>query len=100
MRLFRLKFQVFFFSRAFLREYYIKNLNFINKIKDGFLIIDPRIPESWKEYKIRYKYKNSIYIIKIKNNNMVKNVFSNNKEKMQKIKLQDNNKINEINLEI
>lgn len=70
------------------------------KIENGYLIINPRVPESWKEYKIRYKYKNSIYIIKIKNNSMAKNVFSNNNEKPPKIKLEDNNRINEIKLEV
>ena len=37
------------------------------KVNNGFLKIEPCIPNSWKEYSIRYKWKDSIYNIKIKN---------------------------------
>ena len=37
------------------------------KIKDGFLRIEPCISKKWKEYEIRYKYKTTLYNIKIKN---------------------------------
>ena len=69
-------------------------------IENGYIKLKPSIPNEWKEYKIRYRYKNSVYIIKIKNNNMVKNVFLNNDENVKKIKLEDNHKINEIEMEI
>ena len=39
------------------------------KIKNKILIIEPCIPKDWKEYQIKYRYKNSIYNIKIKNEN-------------------------------
>ena len=42
---------------------YILGLN----IQKNVLKIEPHIPESWKEYKIRYKYGNSIYNIKVTN---------------------------------
>lgn len=38
-------------------------------IKNGYLSINPCIPTTWKEYKIHYKYKNSIYNINVKNQN-------------------------------
>jgi len=39
------------------------------KIKQGILKIEPCISKEWKEYSIRYRYKNSIYNIKVKNEN-------------------------------
>ncbi len=39
------------------------------KIKNGILKIEPCISKEWKEYSIRYRYKNSIYNIKVKNEN-------------------------------
>ena len=39
------------------------------KIKNGYLSIEPCIPKDWKEYSIRYKWKNSVYNINIKNPN-------------------------------
>ena len=38
-------------------------------IEDGFLSINPCIPKDWKEYKIRYKYENTVYNILVKNPN-------------------------------
>ena len=38
-------------------------------IKNKVLRINPCIPKDWKEYSIRYRYKNSIYNIKVKNYN-------------------------------
>ena len=38
------------------------------KIKNGILRINPCISKSWKEYEIQYKYKTTLYNIKIKNN--------------------------------
>ncbi len=37
-------------------------------IKKGFLEINPCISKEWKEYEIQYKYKTTLYNIKIKNN--------------------------------
>ena len=38
------------------------------KIKKGFLRIEPCISKKWKEYEIQYKYKTTLYNIKVKNN--------------------------------
>ena len=38
------------------------------KIRNGFLEIKPCISKEWKEYEIQYKYKTTLYNIKIKNN--------------------------------
>ena len=38
-------------------------------LEKNILKIEPHIPESWKEYSIRYKYGNSIYNIKVVNKN-------------------------------
>ena len=37
------------------------------KIEEGYLKIEPCIPKDWKEYQIQYKWKESIYNIKILN---------------------------------
>ena len=37
------------------------------KIENGFLKIEPCIPNDWKEYFIKYKWKESIYNIKVQN---------------------------------
>ncbi len=37
------------------------------KIEKGYLKIEPCIPKEWKEYQIKYKWKDSIYNITIKN---------------------------------
>ena len=39
------------------------------KIENGYLKMNPCIPNEWKEYEIRYKYKTSVYDIKVKNPN-------------------------------
>lgn len=39
------------------------------KIQNGMLSIKPCIPKEWDEYKIRYKYKTSIYDLLVKNPN-------------------------------
>ncbi len=39
-------------------------------LEKNILKIEPHIPESWKEYSIKYKYGNSIYNIKVINNNL------------------------------
>lgn len=50
--------------------YYIAGIEYILglKISGNKLKLQPCIPKTWKEYKIRYKYKRSIYNIKIINN--------------------------------
>ena len=73
------------------------------KIEKGFLKIEPCISKSWKEYEINYKYKTTLYKIKVKNNksknNGVEKFIVNGEEiKEKKILLQDNCKI--FNIEI
>ena len=46
----------------------IENILGLN-IKNNALRIEPCIPKDWKEYIIKYRYKNSIYNIKVKNEN-------------------------------
>ena len=72
-------------------------------IKQGILEMNPCIPKDWEEYSIRYRFKNSIYNIKVKNPNGknmgVEKVFVNGKEiEDKKITLQDNEDINEIEI--
>lgn len=40
---------------------YILGLN----VENGYLKIEPHIPDNWKEYEIKYKYGNSLYNIKV-----------------------------------
>lgn len=37
------------------------------KVENGYIKIEPCIPKEWKEYQIQYKWKESIYNIKVKN---------------------------------
>jgi cellobiose phosphorylase len=37
------------------------------KIKNNFIEFAPCISKNWKEYEIKYKYKTSVYYIKVKN---------------------------------
>ena len=46
----------------------IENILGLN-IKNNVLKLEPCIPRDWKEYIIKYRYKNSIYNIKVKNEN-------------------------------
>ncbi len=63
------------------------------KIKNGYLSIEPCIPKDWKEYSIRYKWKNSVYNINIKNpnnkNSGVEKVVINGVVSENKIRLED-----------
>ena len=73
------------------------------KIKDNVIEMNPVIPSHWKEYEIQYKYKTSIYNIKVNNYNMknsgVNKVVLNGEEiKENKIHLIDNGKINNIEI--
>lgn len=51
--------------------YYKAGIEFILglKIKNGVMSIEPCIPKEWKEYNIKYKWKNSFYNIIVKNPN-------------------------------
>jgi len=61
------------------------------KIEKGILKIEPCIPNNWKEYSIKYKWKESIYNIKIQNpegkNTGVTKVLLNENEVENEIKL-------------
>ena len=67
------------------------------KIENEYLRIEPCIPKDWKEYLIRYKWKDSIYNIKITNINQkntgVEKVILNGEVVENKIKLDGGNKV-------
>ena len=82
---------------------YIAGLKYILgiDISNGYMTFNPAIPQSWKEYTVRYKYGNKIYNIKVKNPNGkstgVSSVMLNgNNMADMKIDLQNANNINEI----
>lgn len=64
------------------------------KIKNDILNIEPCIPKDWKEFNIKYKWKNSFYNIIVKNPNGknfgVENIFVNGEKVENGIKLQNN----------
>ena len=72
------------------------------KVKEGMLSINPCISSKWEEYSIRYRYKTSIYNIKVKNPNgkctgeNQKFYFNGREIEEKQIKLEDNGAINEI----
>ena len=73
------------------------------KIENGYLRIDPCISKNWKEFEIIFKYKTSSYVIKVKNlngkNTGISSFILNGQEiKEKKILLQDNCKINNIEI--
>lgn len=76
--------------------YYKAGVEFILglKIKNGVMSFEPCIPKEWKEFNIKYKWKNSFYNIVVKNpngkNNGVEKVLVNGIETENKIKLEDN----------
>ena len=83
--------------------YYIAILEYILglKIENGYIYINPCIPKDWKEYEIKYKYKTSMYNIKVKNLNkrncgIQKFIVNGEEIKEKKILLQNNCKINNI----
>ena len=72
-------------------------------INEGYLSINPCIPKDWKDYKIHYKYENSIYNIHVKNpngkNTGVEEMYLNGQKiEEKKVKLVDNYKVNEIEI--
>ena len=79
--------------------HYILGLN----IENGYLSMNPCIPKDWKEYKIHYEYKNTIYNIYVKNpsskNTGVEQMILNGEIiKDKKVKLIENDGINEIKI--
>ena len=73
------------------------------KIEEGYIKINPVISSKWKEFEIQYKYKTSIYNIKVNNYNKkeygVEKIILNGEElNKNEIKLLDNGKI--YNIEI
>lgn len=63
------------------------------RVTEGVMKIEPCIPKDWKEYSIKYKWKNSIYNIIVKNpngkNSGVTKVILNGEEVENNIRLQD-----------
>ena len=75
------------------------------KIEKQELNIEPNIPSNWKEYSIRYKFGKTIYSIKVKNpngktNGVSKFLLNGNQIEEKKIKIIDDGKINEIEIEM
>lgn len=72
------------------------------KIEKGYLKIEPCIPKDWKEYSMRYKWKDSIYNIKVYNlngkNSGVSKVLLNGKEIENNVKLDGNSSIYNIDV--
>ena len=71
------------------------------KIVDGVLSVKPCIDSSWKEYSVRYRYKSSVYNIRVRNpdgkqNGIVEFKVNGEVIEEKRIKLVDNGRINEI----
>lgn len=73
-------------------------------IKDNILTVKPCIPDEWEEYFVRYKHGNSVYNIKVINRfktNTVNTIKINgSKQEEKQIRLIDNNKIYDVEIEI
>lgn len=75
--------------------YYKAGIEFILglKIRNNVMSIEPCIPKDWKEYNIKYKWKNSFYNIVVKNpdgkNSGVEEVLLNGEKIRNAIKLQN-----------
>ncbi len=86
--------------------YYKAGLEYILglKINKGIMMVKPCIPKEWKEYKIDYHYGNSIYHIIVKNpngkNTGITKVILNGKEVENKIKLDKNGGIYNVEIEM
>ena len=65
------------------------------KIENGFLKIEPCIPKDWKEYNVKYRWKESFYNITVKNPN-AKNTFD---KELSKVFLNENEVQNLIKLD-
>ena len=80
----------------------LENILGFNKLGD-ILKIEPCIPSEWEEYSIKYKYKQTIYNIEIKNpnhkNTGVEELIVDGKQiKEKQIKLIDDNEIHKVEL--
>ena len=65
--------------------------------------IQPCIPKEWKEYEIKYKWKNTLYNIKVENNNKnteVSKVYLDGVEVENNIKLEDRNTVHNVRVVI
>ena len=87
-------------SSAWLNKIGIEEILGLN-IENGIMKLKPCIDSSWKEYSIRYRYKTSVYNIKVKNPNNKQTGIETlklNGEVIEnkQIKLIDNGKINEV----
>jgi cellobiose phosphorylase len=76
---------------------YILGLN----ILDGYLSFNPHIPNSWKEYEIKYRYGNSVYNIRFinlngKNSSIEKVMLNGELIENSKIKLVDDGGIYDV----
>ena len=73
------------------------------KIEKGYMKIQPCIPKEWKEYEIKYKWKNTLYNIKVENNNKnteVSKVYLDGVEVENNIKLEDRNTVHNVRVVI
>ena len=72
------------------------------KVEKGILKIKPCIPNSWKEYTIKYQWKESIYNIKVENpngkNTGITKILLNGNEVENNIKLDGTRNIYNINV--
>ena len=73
------------------------------RIENKTLRLEPCIPKDWKEYSIKYRYKNTIYNIKVKNpngkNTGVEKLFLDGKDIEEKqVKLVDDRRTKEIEI--
>ncbi len=72
------------------------------KVQNGYLKFEPCIPKEWTEYQIQYKWKNSVYNIKVKNpegkNTGVSKVILNGNEVDNFIKLDGDTNIYQVEI--
>ena len=79
--------------------YYKAGIEYIMgiKIENGYMKFNPCISKEWKEYTMRYKWKNSVYNIKIKNpdskNTGISKIIVDGNEVENKIKLDGSSRI-------
>lgn len=84
--------------------YYVAGIEYILglTIENGNLSLNPCVPKEWEEYFIQYRYGDSIYNIKVKNiektNNVQKLIFNNEEQSEKKVKLVDNERINDVEI--
>ncbi len=69
------------------------------RIEKDYMKIQPCIPKDWKGYEIKYKWKNTLYNIKVENNNKnteVSKVYLDGVEVENNIKLEDRNTVHNV----